>query len=68
MSAKVILSVFVLSVFAFCVVPAVADVSALQTFAEWVGQNKVQSRANLGLFEGARIGGVAGSNIAVSLY
>lgn len=64
MSAKVISSVFVLSVFAFCVVPAVADVSALQAFAEWVGQNKVQSRANLGLFDGARIGGVAGSNIA----
>jgi len=68
MSAKVLLSVVVLSVFAFCIVPAVADVSALQTFAEWVGQNKVQSRANLGLFEGSRIGGVAGASIASGDY
>lgn len=64
MSAKVIVSVVVLSVFAFCIVPAVADVSNLQAFAEWVGQNKIQSRANLGLFEGSRIGGVAGAPIA----
>jgi len=64
MSAKVILSIVVLSVFALCIVPAVADVSALQTFAEWVGQNKIQSRANLGLFDGSRIGGVAAGPIA----
>jgi len=35
----------------------------LQAFAQWLANNKVLSRTNLGVFEGQRFGGIAGTEI-----
>jgi len=38
--------------------------AVLRSFAQWLGENKVQSNVNLGVFQNYRIGGVAGKAVA----
>jgi histone-lysine N-methyltransferase SETD3 len=57
---------FIFALFSLCVYQVQAQKDAqtvLSEFASWLSSNGVQSKVNLGVFDGLRFGGVAGTDI-----